>query len=192
LTRRSTRTAPAYLAREAELIVAEVRDRAAVERALDGVDALVHAAAAVGVGQSLYEVERYLDVDVRGTATLLDCLHRRPTRLRKLVFTSMTGYGEGVYRRPSDGRLLRVGIRTEDDIARHGWEPVCPETGEVLEPAPTPEDSTLLAHNVYALTKRWQEELALSLGGVLAEAVAAVSPWIDQPRIFPTECLRRT
>src|SRR5262249_52524360 len=88
---------------------------------------------------------------------------------------SMTGYGEGVYRRPSDGRLLRVGIRTEDDIARHGWEPVCPETGEALQPAPTPEDSALLARNVYALTKRWQEELALSLGGVYG---------------FPVVCLR--
>src|SRR5262245_63380959 len=87
----------------------------------------------------------------------------------------MTGYGAGAYRRPSDGRLLRVAIRTEDDIARHGWEPVCPETGEQREPAPTPEDSALLARNVYALTKRWQEELALSLGGVYG---------------FPVVCLR--
>ena len=57
----------------------------------------------------------------------------------------MTGYGEGVYRRPSDGRLLRVETRTEADIARHGWEPVCPESGEPLEPAPTPEDAAQVA-----------------------------------------------
>ena len=55
-------------------MVGDVRDRAAVERALDGVDAVVHAAAAVGVAQSLYKVEHYVDVNVRGTATLLDCL----------------------------------------------------------------------------------------------------------------------
>jgi dTDP-L-rhamnose 4-epimerase len=87
----------------------------------------------------------------------------------------MTGYGEGVYRRPSDGKLLRVGIRTEHDIERFGWEPVCPETGEVLEPVPTPEDAALLAQNVYALTKRYQEELALSIGHTYG---------------FPVVCLR--
>jgi dTDP-L-rhamnose 4-epimerase len=167
---------PAYLAGGAELLVGDVRDRAMLRRALDGVEAVVHAAAAVGVGQSLYKAEHYVDVNVRGTAALLESLQDRAKVLRKLlVFTSMTGYGEGVYRRPSDGRLLRVGIRTEDDIARHGWEPVCPETGEPLEPAPTPEDSALLARNVYALTKRWQEELALSLGEVYG---------------FPVVCLR--
>src|SRR5262249_12250050 len=88
---------PPYLAREAELQRGDVRDRAAVERALDGVDAVVHAAAAVGVGQSLYKVEHYVDVNVRGTATLLDCLQAHTPKLtRFLVFTSMTGYGEGV------------------------------------------------------------------------------------------------
>src|SRR5262249_48309404 len=105
-------------------------------------DAVVHAAAAVGVGQSLYRVEHYVDVNVRGTATLLDALQPHASRLRKLlVFTSMTGYGEGVYRRPSDGRFLRVAARTEEDIARHGWEPVCPDTGGVLGPAARPEAS---------------------------------------------------
>jgi dTDP-L-rhamnose 4-epimerase len=168
--------APSHLAPGAELLVGDVRDRGLLRRALDGVDAVVHAAAAVGVGQSLYKAEHYVDVNVRGTAALLEALHDRAKPLRKLVvFTSMTGYGEGVYRRPSDGQLLRVGIRTEEDIARHGWEPVCPKTGERLEPAPTPEDAALLARNVYALTKRWQEELALSLGDVYG---------------FPVVCLR--
>src|SRR5215471_13323704 len=168
--------APAYLPAQAELVRGDVRDRGLLERTVADADAVVHAAAAVGVGQSLYRVEHYVDVNVRGTATLLDCLQHRASHLRKLlVFTSMTGYGEGVYRRPSDGRLLRVETRTEADIARHGWEPVCPETGEPLEPAPTPEDAALLARNVYALTKRYQEELALSLGGVYG---------------FPVVCLR--
>jgi dTDP-L-rhamnose 4-epimerase len=76
----------------------------------------------------------------------------------------MTGYGEGVYRRPSDGALLRIPVRTQEDIDRWGWEPVDKATGEVLEPAPTPEESALQAKNIYALSKRYQEELALSLG----------------------------
>jgi len=155
---------------------ADVRDRAACAAALDGVDAVVHCAAAVGVAQSLYRVEHYVDVNVRGTATLLDCLAERSSPIAKLIVpTSMTGYGEGLYRRPSDGRLLRVGIRTEDDIERHGWEPACPDTGEPLEAVPTPEDAALLARNVYALTKRYQEELSLSVGRVYG---------------FPVVCLR--
>lgn len=159
--------APAYLPHDAELIVGDVRDHGQCRKALDGVDAVVHAAAAVGVAQSLYRIEHFVDVNVRGTATLLECLAEREPRPRKLVvLTSMTGYGEGVYRRPSDGRLLRVGIRAADAVRRQGWEPVCPETGEALAPVPTPEDAALLARNVYALTKRYQEELALSLGAV--------------------------
>ncbi|MCW5891464.1 MAG: NAD-dependent epimerase/dehydratase family protein [bacterium] len=167
---------PPWLPKAAELQVGDVRDRDACARALAGVDAVLHAAAAVGVGQSLYRVEHYVDVNVRGTATLLQCIADAKRPLRKLVcFTSMTGYGEGCYRRASDGRRLRVPIRTEDDIARRGWEPVCPETGERLEPAPTPEDAALLARNVYALTKRWQEELILSLASTYG---------------FPAVCLR--
>jgi dTDP-L-rhamnose 4-epimerase len=163
------------LPREVDFRHADIRDRSACVSALDGVDAVIHCAAAVGVAQSLYRVDHYVDVNVRGTATLLECIAERG-RIGKLVVpTSMTGYGEGLYRRPSDGRLLRVAIRTEDDIVRRGWEPTCPETGESLEPAPTPEDATLLARNVYALTKRYQEELALSLGGVYG---------------FPVVCLR--
>jgi dTDP-L-rhamnose 4-epimerase len=156
---------PAHLPAAAELLVGDVRDREAVTRALDGVDAVVHCAAAVGVGQSLYRVEHYTDVNVRGTGLLLECMTQRTPRPRKLVVpTSMTGYGEGLYRRRTDGALVRVELRTEDGIAAHGWDPVCPETGAPLAAAPTPESAALLARNVYALTKRWQEELALSLG----------------------------
>ena len=167
---------PPYLSSEAELLVGDIRERGRCAEALDGIDVVVHAAAAVGVAQSLYKVEHYVDVNVRGTATLLECVAERTYPLRKLVvLTSMVGYGEGVYRRPSDRRVLRVGIRTEEEIQRWGWDPVCPETGEPLEPLPTPEGAELMARNIYALTKRYQEELALSLGAVYR---------------FPAVCLR--
>src|SRR5262245_41204966 len=156
---------PGYLAREVEVVVGDIRDRARCAEAVADADVVVHAAAAVGVGQSLYRPEHYVDVNVRGTAMLVECLVARRTPLARLVVpTSMTGYGEGAYRRRSDGRLVRVGVRTEADIRRWGWEPRWPETGEGLEAAPTPEGSELLARNVYALTKRYQEELCLSLG----------------------------
>jgi len=151
----------------AELLPGDVRDRGACRRALAGIDAVVHAAAAVGVGQSLYRIEHYVDVNVRGTATLLECLVEQAPRPAKLVvLTSMTGYGEGLYRRLADGVPVRVDPRTLEQIRRHGWEPVCPETGGPLAPLPTPESAALRARNVYALTKRYQEELALNLGAV--------------------------
>jgi dTDP-L-rhamnose 4-epimerase len=167
---------PAYVDRDAEVRIGDVRDRPVLSAALENIEMVVHCAAAVGVAQSLYRVHHFVDVNVGGTALLLELLTQRNERPEKLlVFTSMTGYGEGVYRRPSDGRLMRVGIRSEEGIHRFGWEPVCPETHEILEPISTSEDAAPLARNVYALTKRHQEELALSLGQVYG---------------FPVVCLR--
>jgi dTDP-L-rhamnose 4-epimerase len=169
---------PDYLAATASLVIGDIRDRRVCLEALAGVDAVVHAAAAVGVAQSLYEPEHYVDVNVRGTATLLQSIADRREPLRKLVvFASMTGYGEGAYCRPSDGRCLRVPIRSTADIERSGWEPCCPDTGEPLVTAPTPEDSALLARNVYALTKRWQEELVVALGGVYGFPFVCLRPF---------------
>lgn len=167
---------PAYLDPKAELLVGDVRDAKALAKAFEGVEVVVHAAAAVGVAQSLYRVGHYVDVNVHGTATLLERVaeHRPPLRKFALL-TSMTAYGEGAYRRVADGRIIRVGIRTEEEIRRWGWEPICPETGGPLEPVATPEDAELMARNIYALTKRYQEELALSLGAVYR---------------FPVVCLR--
>ncbi|MDP6579376.1 MAG: SDR family NAD(P)-dependent oxidoreductase [Vicinamibacterales bacterium] len=170
---------------DVEFIEGDVRDGTVCARALAEVDCVVHCAGAVGVGQSMYKVEHYIDVNVRGTASLLDgIIAKRAHGARRadgrslprlVVLTSMTGYGEGLYQRPSDGEQVRVEVRTEDDIRTMGWEPVCPHTHEPLVPVPTPETAALLSRNVYALSKRYQEELALTLGGVYG---------------FPVVCLR--
>ncbi len=166
---------PDYLPAAVPLTVADIRDREQLAVAVGAADAVIHAAAAVGVGQSLYRVEHYTDVNVRGTGLLLELIAARPRPLTKLVvFTSMTGYGEGLYRQPASGALVRPAIRSAADIAAHGWDPVAPD-GAALVPVPTPEDAALLAANVYALTKRYQEELALSLGALYG---------------FPVTCLR--
>ena len=169
---------PGYLPQEIinKVQVDDIRNREALQKVLVDVDAVVHCAAAVGVAQSLYRVGHYVDVNVNGTALLLQLLSERERPLKKLlIFSSMTGYGEGLYRRPSDGAFVRVDIRDELSVEKYGWEPVCPETHEVLEPEPTPESSALLASNIYALTKRYQEELSFSLGKVFN---------------FPVVCLR--
>src|SRR5881628_1665626 len=91
--------ATGYASVDIELQVADVRDRDAVQAALDGVDVVVHCAAAVGVAQSLYRVRHYLDANVGGTGALLQALAERRDRVARLVvLTSMTGYGEGLYR----------------------------------------------------------------------------------------------
>jgi dTDP-L-rhamnose 4-epimerase len=154
---------PAYLHSDIELVRGDVRDRAAVRHALEGVDAVYHFAAAVGVGQSMYELEHYTSVNNVGTAVLLEALIEQPVR-RLVVASSMSVYGEGLY---VDGRGQRVSIvnRTPDQLRRGEWEPR-DEEGTVLEPMPTPEEKTPQLASVYALSKWDQENLCLITGSV--------------------------
>ena len=156
-----TRERPAYLDREVELVVGDVRNRDAVARALEDVDAVVHLAAQVGVGQSMYRIEDYTATNVVGTATLLEALIDRPVE-RLVVASSMSIYGEGLYRR-GDGGLVEGAERAVDQVSSG----VCELTdGDAapLEPVPTPESKTPSLQSVYALTKYDQERLALMTG----------------------------
>jgi dTDP-L-rhamnose 4-epimerase len=152
---------PAYLAGDVELQVGDVRDPDAVRRALDGVDAVFHLAAMVGVGQSMYEVERYTDVNNRGTAVLLEALAERPVA-KLVVASSMSIYGEGLCR-AADGREVEAVERTRDQFVRGDWEVRGPD-GERLTPVPTPESKRPTLASVYALSKFDQERLCLMIG----------------------------
>jgi dTDP-L-rhamnose 4-epimerase len=157
----SGRQRPVYLHPDVELHVGDVRDAGAVDRALQGVDGVFHLAAAVGVGQSMYEVEHYVSVNAVGTAVLMEALAR--TEIERLVVaSSMSIYGEGLYRDP-DGRLVARAQRTREAMEAGRWEPH-DEHGRGLEPVPTPEDKTPDLASVYALTKYDQERLCLLLG----------------------------
>src|SRR4051812_30380987 len=147
---------PEYLSDDVELIVGDVRDRSLVREALTGVDAVVHLAARVGVGQSMYEIEEYVDANTHGTAVLLEAmLDKRPRKL--LVASSMSIYGEGLY-----SPLPAVERRAADLEARR-WDPVG-AGGETLEPLPTHEEKPCANSSVYALTKYDQERLCLVFG----------------------------
>lgn len=152
---------PDYLDPEVELCVGDVRDKDAVARALDGIDAVYHFAATVGVGQSMYELARYTDVNAVGTAVLLEALARRPVE-RLVVASSMSVYGEGLYR-TADGRLTTAAERPLAQLKAHDWEVRGPD-GEPLEPVPTPEDKPPVLSSVYALNKFDQERLCLIVG----------------------------
>ena len=144
---------------EVELIRADVRDLDRVARALDGIDAVIHLAAEVGVGQSMYAIDRYVSVNDGGTAVLFQALIDHPVR-RVVVASSMSVYGEGLYRSAAGERM--------DDVSRPsgrlstGWDPVGPD-GAQLTPIATPEWKRPNLASVYALTKYVQERLTLTV-----------------------------
>ncbi|MBI1291027.1 SDR family NAD(P)-dependent oxidoreductase [bacterium] len=155
---------PAYLTREAEFVRGDVLDRDALLKALDGIDAVIHDAAMVGVGQSQYQVERYTRVNTGGTAVLLDLLVNEKTKVERLLMaSSMSIYGEGQYRRPSDGALLSPRLRPDAQLEKQDFE-MRDEHGEALEAVPTPESKPLHCTSVYALNKKDQEEYSLVVG----------------------------
>ncbi len=152
---------PGYLPADAELVVGDVRDPAAVRRALADVDSVVHLAARVGVGQSMYEIAEYTSVNTAGTAVLLEALLDHPVE-RLLVASSMSVYGEGLYV-DDEGRPVGTAVRPRSRLEAGQWEPVGPG-GETLTPVPTPESKTPALSSVYALNKFDQEQLCLLFG----------------------------
>ena len=155
---------PAYLDEQVELRVGDVRDHRAVADALDGVDHVVHFAAAVGVGQSMYEIERYTSINAIGAAVVLEEIAKRRDQLRRvLVASSMSIYGEGRYRCEQHG-LLAPQVRSDEQLDARDWELHCPECGRVLEPLPTGEDKPVQPMSVYAVNKRDHEEMFLAIG----------------------------
>ena len=152
---------PSYLNADVELMRGDVRDRAAVNRALRGVDAVFHFAAAVGVGQSMYEIERYTDVNNRGTAVLLEALSAAPVQ-RLVVASSMSVYGEGRCR-ASNGTLVDPPERLPERLREGDFE-LRGADGQPLIPLPTPEEKPSAPSSVYALSKLDQERLCLMIG----------------------------
>ncbi len=155
---------PSYLTAECERVLGDVRDREAVLDVLQGIDVVFHEAAAVGVGQSMYQIERYVDVNTRGTAVLLDVLANERHHVRKLIVaSSMSIYGEGKYRCPTCGDVYPK-LRSEVDMAAGDWEMHCPVCHVPVEAVPTDEDKPLHATSIYAITKKDQEEMCLATG----------------------------
>ena len=147
---------PDYLAADVELVCSDVRDSDVLGRALDGVDSVVHLAARVGVGQSMYEIAEYTSANTLGTAVLLEALAAQPVR-KLVVASSMSVYGEGMYR-DDEGREVEPAERTREQLARREWE------YPGLEPVPTPERKRPGLASIYALTKFDQERACLVAG----------------------------
>jgi dTDP-L-rhamnose 4-epimerase len=170
---------PAYCNPGAEYVAGDVRDRDALLRALKDIDVVFHLAARVGVGQSMYEINSYIDVNIAGTSVLLDILANdrdMQERVRKLIVaSSMSNYGEGAYECPIHGRVYPQ-LRPTEQLSARQWEVRCPyeidsrdaghsrQCGKILRPIPTPEEKPQYSGSVYAIAKKTQEELCQVVG----------------------------
>jgi dTDP-L-rhamnose 4-epimerase len=157
--------APEHLNKQAEFIQADVCDAAAVSRALDGMDVVYHEAAEVGVGQSMYEIVRYVKANDLGTAVLLEEMIKRPKQFRKLVVaSSMSIYGEGAYRCDNCNETFHPFLRENEQLDAHEWEFKCEKCGSELKAVGTSEEKPLFPTSVYAVSKQDQEQYCLSVG----------------------------
>jgi dTDP-L-rhamnose 4-epimerase len=142
----------------------DVRDPVAVARALEGVEIVLHQAAAVGVGQSMYRVAEYVSANSLGAAVLLDAIIARKRPITKMIVaSSMSIYGEGRYACAVHGDVSPP-LRESAQFEAGDWELHCEHCGAVVEPRPTDEDKPIQPTSVYAVTKRDHEELFLALG----------------------------
>lgn len=147
-----------------ELVVGDVGDPSVVDGVLARVDRVIHLAAVVGVGQSMYEIDRYVRSNTMATATFLErVVARRDSIQRLVVASSMSIYGEGAYTCAEHGPAV-VSPRPELQLAEREWECRCPVCGEELRPVPTSEEKPLIPTSIYAISKRDHEELSLVVG----------------------------
>jgi dTDP-L-rhamnose 4-epimerase len=157
-------TRPSYLNSDVQFIQGDVRDLDRLAPWVRESDVVVHFAAAVGVGQSMYEIVRYTDVNAMGAASILQVLADDRGRVRKLlVASSMSIYGEGAYVCMKHGEVAPR-LRSDAQLARHDWELRCPECTLPLEPRATGEDKPLYPTSIYAINKRDHEEMFLAIG----------------------------
>ncbi len=166
---------PTYLSPAVELEIGDVRDPNRMREVLAGVDIVFHFAAVVGVGQSMYEISRYMSVNTQGTAELLQAmLDSKKTPEKMVVASSMSIYGEGQYRCPACDSLAFPPVRPVAQLKAANWEMRCTTCSGVLVPMPTNEQKLSELNSVYALSKRDQEELCLIYGRTYGLPVTAL------------------
>ena len=157
---------PAYLNPGAEFLQQDIRDIDDLKQGLAGAEIIYYLAGAVGVGDSMYRIRHYTDVNLLGCANLLELLANSKHSVRQLILaSSVTVYGEGQYTCPKHGSVFPA-VRSAERVSRREWDPPCPVSGcmEHLQPAPTDERKPALPQSIYAITKRAQEEMVLTIG----------------------------
>jgi len=155
---------PEYGSKDAEFLRGDVRDLEQLRSAVRGKDVIYHLAAAVGTGQSMYQIADYMDINSQGTANLLQAVldtHAQPEKI--IVACSMSTYGEGKARCQSCGEVAPQ-ARPIENLRAKKWDSLCPKCGRAVVALATDEEKPLQCSSVYALSKKTQEELALLFG----------------------------
>jgi dTDP-L-rhamnose 4-epimerase len=156
-----------------DFLKGDVTSREDLMKVLPGVDVVVHLAAETGTGQSMYAIRHYANVNVGGTALLLDLIANESFPVRRLVVASSRAiYGEGKYCCAEHG-VYYPGARSTDELAQGRFEHVCPVCAQKLQMVPTDEASALQPSSVYGVTKLTQEQLVLSVGKALGISALA-------------------
>lgn len=140
-------------------IKADVCDRDALESAISDADYIIHMAAETGTGQSMYEIKRYVDVNIGGTALLLDILTNSKHHVKRVVVAeSRAIYGEGKYHCENCGDVYPT-ERKDEDMAKGDFECHCPKCGGRVKLVATTEDSAVHPSSVYGIGKQVQGQL---------------------------------
>lgn len=155
---------PDYLNKNSEFIKEDVNNYEALKNAVKDVDIIFHEAAVVGISQSMYDIQRYVNGNVLGTAVLLNILVNEEHNVKKLIVaSSMSTYGEGSYKCEKCG-TINPKIRSENQMSKKEWEPKCPNCSSILKPIPTKEEKNQDINSIYSLTKKTQEDMCLLIG----------------------------
>lgn len=159
------RKIPTYLNKKANFIKADICDKNKLDKALKNIDIIFHKAAMVGVGQSMYQIDKYTKVNTYGTAVLLDLIvNKHKNHIKKLIVAaSMSEYGEGIYNCKNCGEL-KPDLRPEKQLKQNRWELRCPNCSSMLTPKPTNEKAHLSNSSIYAINKKDQEEMCILIG----------------------------
>ena len=157
---------PLYLNKKANFIKGDVRNYSTFKQALVNIDAVFHLASAVGVGQSNYQIKKYMDSNAGGSANLLDILVNTKNQVKKVItISSMTGYGEGNYKCIKCG-IIRPPLRVEKQLKKKDWNLYCPNCNSIAKSIPTDENALDFPNSVYGLSKKIQQDLSLLIGGI--------------------------
>ncbi len=155
---------PDYMNEKAEFIKGDIRDEDTIKKCIEDIEIVFHEAAAVGVGQSMYKIKEYMDVNTQGTALLLDILSKKEHEVKKLIVaSSMSIYGEGEYNCQDCGRVY-PNLRKDEQMKDREWEMKCPKCNKEALPIPTSEEKPLMPTSIYAISKEDQEEMSLVVG----------------------------
>ncbi len=155
---------PEFLNKNAEYIFADIRDQGKLKKSLKNTDIVFHQASQVGVGQSMYQIRKYVEHNSAGTAVLLDTIVNSKNKVKKVIAaSSMSIYGEGAYECEDCGKVYPL-LRPESQLRERQWNMRCPACQREVSSKPTAEDKPLFPTSIYATTKRSQEEMCLETG----------------------------